>query len=201
MRELRPMLAPPISLRRMARAVGFAVCLGVAGSPGRAEAQPIRSLATAESRGIAVACGRTGSVRNCVDVFRGKLAWVGDAVLAELQAPPPPAVTNSTARAPKSDPLVVWDGTFAHPYAPKFYTLRSYLPMSPGTSEEACRQLPDALKDPQVLLRLTCEAERELLAAGADRWPTERMELQQLRALLASCLPPSSPNSNPCATP
>lgn len=185
----------------MARVISFVVCLGAACSLGQAEAQSSRSMASAESRGVAVACGRTGSFQNCVNVFRGKLAWVGDAVLAELQAPPPPAVTNSTARASRSDPLVVWDGTFAHPYAPNFYTLKRYVPMSPQTSAEACEQLPDTLKDPQVLLRLTCEAERELLAAGANRWPTERAELRELRGLLASCLPPASANSNPCATP
>jgi hypothetical protein len=186
----------------MARVVGFAVCLGAAGSPGQAEAQPIRSMDSPEGRSIAMACGRTGSFRNCVAVFRGKFAWVADAVLAELQTPPaPPTAANSTDRATRSEPLVVWDGTFAHPNARKFYTLKSYVPTSALTSQEACDQLPDPLKDRQRLLRLMCEADEELIAAGANRWPEERKELSQLRTLLASCLPPTSPNSNPCATP
>ena len=135
--------------------------------------------------------------------MKAGLGSIADFLLAELQAAPlttePPA---TPVPSPKSSPGVVWDGTFAHPDAPSFYMLKSYVRLDARTSAEACGQLPQALRaDRQLLLKLTCQAERELLAAGAGRWPDETAEFQALRKLLASCLPSDPSRPNPCAAP
>jgi hypothetical protein len=132
--------------------------------------------------------------------MRGRLARVADAILAELQTPVAAATlpSGTTSRPPERG--VVWDGTFAHPDAPSFYTLRSYVPAN-LSGAAVCAQLPAQVRaDPNLLLKLTCTAERELLAAGQGRWPDETSEFQRIRTALAACLPPGSATA-PCTAP
>jgi hypothetical protein len=200
------------------------VCLGILGASSPAAAQPQRLAAVdaTAARSFAKVCGRTGRWSECFTAVRGfargSLARVADAVLVELQAAPAPKVvappkTGPVSPAAKSrqwailstgappDPPVIWDGTFAHPDAPAFYILKGSVPPDVQTSEEACAQLPDPLKaDKNLLVKLVCRAEQELLAAGPDRWPDESSEFERLRQRLAACLPPAA-NSNPCSAP
>lgn len=194
-------MALQLSLAGVIRITALTVCLGASVGARDAEAQLNRTMNAKEASSLAQACGRTGTRRACFALFRSGLAWLGDLVLAELEAAPGPPVGPVVTPTPgKGTPQVIWDGTFAHPNAPKFSALRSYVPAAARTSAEACSQLPATLKaDNRRLLRLTCEAEQELLAYGSDQWPDERKELQRIRELLASCLPPAGPN--PCATP
>jgi hypothetical protein len=185
-----------MSPQRMAVAVALAMCVTLTASVREAAAQPKRTLGKTENRDLAKGCGRTSSWTDCA---RSGLDWIADLVLAELQAAPLPA-ENAGSR--KSTPRVVWDGTFAHPAAPNFYTLKRLVPAGAPTSEEACAQLPGAVKtDRQLLLKLTCQAEEELLAEGPNRWPEELGELRQIRTLFLSCLPPQASSANPCAAP
>jgi hypothetical protein len=191
-------LAQPFRFNRLS-IVLVALCVGGLGLPGTALAQSGGSMDAKSARSLVKACGRTSTIGNCFKTLRGKLAWIPDLVLAELEAAP--LSTQPTPAPPAmSTPKVVWDGTFAHPYAPSFYILKSYV--ADGKSPDACRQLPDALRtDAQRLLKLTCEAERELIAAGENRWPDEHAELDALRRRLGSCLPSQASNPTPCGTP
>lgn len=176
----------------MARVVIVAVCLGFSS---QADAQFGGQMARTERRGLARACW-FGGVSGCFEEVRGNWDRIADTVLAALQAPPRAALQQS------GGPQVVWDGTFPHPDAPSFYTLKGLVPAGAGISAGVCGQLPDVFQtDRQLLLMLTCEAERELSAAGPSHWSLERTELQDLRTLLAACLPPAGPNANPCAAP
>jgi hypothetical protein len=187
------MVAQPIALRRMARAVALVVCFGL---PSHAEAQLSGPMPSSVKRSLARAC-RFGAWRDCFDAVTARWDRIADTLLAPLQAP---SQVSTTPQKPA--PKVVWDGTFPHPDAPTFDTLTGLVPADGRTSAEVCAQLPDQLKaDRQLLLRMTCQAERELLAAGAGQWRDEHRKLQELRTLLAACLPPATPNSNPCATP
>ena len=181
------------SLGRIVRIAALSVCLSFLCGVRVAEGQPNRTVNANEASSLADACGRRGSPRDCFALFRGALAWLGDLVLAELEAAP------GSPTPAKMTPRVIWDGTFAHPYAPKFSALKSYV-ITARTSAEACSQLPATLKaDNRKLLTLICEADGELLAYGPGKWPDERNELRRIRELLASCLPPAGPN--PCAAP
>ena len=172
----------------MALVVWLVVWLGVAMTAHDAEAQPNRIMANSQARVLAKGCGRTSSLASCV---RSGLDGIADLVLAELKTPQTPERTKASNT--KAGRRVVWDGTFAHPDAPNFYTLKRLAPASSRTSEEACLQLPDALKaDSQLLLKLTCEAERELLTGGANQWPEEVSELQAIRTRFR--IVPASPD-------
>jgi hypothetical protein len=168
--------------------------------PRDAGAQPTAPVGNAQARSLAKACGRTGRLSDCVALMRGRLARVADAILAELQTPVAAATlpAGTTSRAPERG--VVWDGTFAHPNARSFYTLRGYVPAN-MSGNAVCAQLPAQVRaDPNLLLKLTCRAEQELLAAGPGRWPEEMAELQRIRTALAACLPTGSATA-PCSTP
>jgi hypothetical protein len=201
------MFAHRVALRRIVCVVTFFVCLGVMGFARDAAAQPRQTLGKAESRDLAKACGRTGRFSDCVSAIKsqlkGGLGSIADLLLAELQAAPLPTEPAPTpSAAPKSSSSVVWDGTFAHPNAPSFYMLKGYVRLDTRTSADACAQLPDNLRsDRQLLLKLTCQAQRELAAAGGSRWPDETAEFQTLRALLVSCLPSDAARPDPCAAP
>ena len=164
-----------------------------------AEAQVSGPLTSSDARTLTKGCHRGGGLTRCLgavsDAARGTLFRIGDLILGTLQAPPQQAANESPTRR------VVWDGTFPQPNAPSFYALKLYVPARAQTSAEVCAQLPDRLKtDKTLLLKLTCQAERELLAAGANQWEDERVELEELRKLLSACLPPPT-SSNPCAAP
>jgi hypothetical protein len=190
--------------RRSLRIVALVVCLCLAGHAREAVAQTSAQLGVIEARDLAKACGRTGRVADCIAAVRGRLARVADAVLAELQAAPAPTQPAAVPAkgAGRSESRVLWDGTFAHPDAPSFYTLKSYVPAGVSTSEAACAQLPPSLgTDRQLLLKLVCNAERELLAGGAGRWPDETREFEALRKLFAACLPATSSGARGCGGP
>ena len=194
------MAAPLTVTRRIVRITVLGVCLVVGGDCRDAGAQTTVRVDAAESRGLAKACGRTGRWADCFAAVRGRLARVADLILAELQAAPAPGITSVDSRP---STRVVWDGTFAHPNAPGFYLLRSYVPPAPDTSADVCGQLPEPLRaDRQMLLKLVCSAQRELLAEGPGRWPDEMAELENVRQRLTACLPAApAPAADPCAGP
>ena len=195
------MAAPLPVLRRIVRVTVMGVCLVAVGPCRDAGAQSTIRVDAADSRGFAKACGRTGRWSDCFAAVRGRLARVADLILAELEAAPAPGLTSIDSRTPTA--RVVWDGTFAHPNAPGFYLLRSYVPPATDTSADVCGQLPEPLRaDRQVLLKLVCSAERELLAEGPGRWPDEMAEFELVRQRLTACLPPApAPAADPCAGP
>ena len=192
------MPAQSYGIRGKVRPAALVVCLLGSLAAADVAAQPVVIVDGAEARSLAKACGRTGSFAACAAMVRGRLAGVADAILAELEVP----VAAATPAAGSSTSRIVWDGTFAHPHAPSFYTLRSYVSADVPTPQQACAQLPAALQaDRNLLWRLTCNAERELLAAGPDKWPEEMQEFERVRALVAACLPPGISPATPCATP
>jgi hypothetical protein len=177
--------------------IGLVVCLGLA-VPRDVAAQSARSMTKREARLFAKGCSRISTLTSCV---KSGLDSLADLVLAELQAAPLPT-ERATPSEPRTPPRVVWDGTFAHPDAPNFYALKRYAAAGSASSTAGCDQLPTALKsDSQLLLRLTCEAERELTAGGPNRWPEELRELQEIRKQLGSCLPAQAASPTPCAAP
>ena len=190
-RDLREILAPSIVLRRVAPIIGVVVCFGGM-SVSQAEAQVSGPLTSSDTRTLIKGCFGGGGASRCV----GALFRIGDLILGTLQAPPQQTANESPTRR------VVWDGTFPQPNAPSFYALsKLYVPDRAQSSAQVCAQLPDRLKtDKTLLLKLTCQAERELLAAGTDQWKDERVELEEIRKLLSACLPPQT-SSNPCAAP
>jgi hypothetical protein len=164
-------------------------------SVSQVEAQVSGPLTSSDTRTLIKGCFQGGGVSRCVGALSGKLFRIGDLILGTLQAPPQQTANESPNRR------VVWDGTFPQPNAPSFYGLKIFVPARAQSSAEVCAQLPDRLKtDKGLLLKLTCQAERELLAAGADQWKDEHAELEEIRKLLSACLPPQT-SSNPCAAP
>jgi len=176
--------------------IGLVVCLGMA-APRDAAAQS--SMTRRESRLFAKGCGRVSTFTSCV---KSGLDALADLVLAELQAAPLPSERPTGQPAQRTPGRVVWDGTFAHPDAPNFYALKRYAAGDATSAAASCDQLPTALRsDSQLLLRLTCEAERELTLGGPNRWPEELRELQDIRKQFASCLPAQAASPTPCAGP
>ena len=219
------MWAQPGASRRFLPIVTSAVCLLMAGTADDAGAQPRPSVNATTARSLAKVCGRTSPSTACEEAVKGQglkgaakaqYAKVLDAFYKELKTAPPPKPSGQSAPpAPPTsrsmqwgmlsttaspDSQVIWDGTFAHPDAPGFYILRGSVSPDVLNPEAACAQLPDPLRtDKDLLVKLVCRAERELLAAGPDKWPDESREFETLRQRLAACLPP--PTANPCSVP
>ena len=200
--------------------IGLLVACLVSLDGRHASAQPSPQVSESQVRQLTRACGRTGTPRDCVNIVRGSLRGIAALVIAELRttrsaalravpmfvrlvAGPvsfqaQPRVTASrTATQPPS--RVVRDGTFLHPPALAFSVLKGWTLAS--ATGDACTTLPDELrKDPALLQRLICEAERELTDEGPDVWPDERKELDAIRGRLSACLPPAGAASD-CRTP
>ena len=208
----------------MARVTAVVVCVHLVVEPARVDAQSLGAIASTRNRDLARACWYDSRQADCVRFVRANWYWIVNAVVTAIRAPGPatpppgsqgamPAIFRDRRVAASAGQIVsigsnaeaviaatVWDGTFAHPNAPSFYTLRGLVPI--GTSDDACTQLPDGLRgDSQLLQLLSCAAERELLVAGPDYWEEERAELQELRGRFASCLPAPAANVDPCAAP
>jgi hypothetical protein len=178
--------ARSIPLKALVRVVALGVCVVVSGAVETVQAQASNPTAR---RDLARACWFGGSAGGCAAAVQGSWDWIVDNVLMAVQAPMP------TGR-------VVWDGTYSNPDAPNFYTLRGVAGAVNRASGDVCGQLPDELRaDRQMLLRLTCDAERELLSAGPEHWQDEQEQLIEIRGLLAACLPPGTPAANPCGAP
>ena len=146
-----------------------------------------------ENRGLIKACGFGAA--SCFEQVRGGWDRIADTVIGALQAPPQPRRAGT--------PSVVWDGTFPHPNVRSFYILKGLVPMGANSSSGACSQLPDVLqKDShQLLLKLVCDAHRELSADGPGRWSLERTELDELRTIFVACLPPATSVASLCSKP
>ena len=173
-----------ISLRPIARVTVLAVCLSGLGAVGTAEAQLRRPV---EVRDLAKACWARDRGR-CGAAFMQGWDWFADAVLSTVQPQP-------------QKPGVLWDGTFPYPEAENLLNLMGVVSLTDAT-RNVCSQLPDKLRaDPQLLLRMFCNAERELLTAGPDQWKSEKEQLAMIRKTLAGCLPPGSSNTQSCSGP
>jgi hypothetical protein len=220
-------LAERIAFARKARVAALVACALLLGRPHRLDAQSPAAVASAGNRDLAKACWYDANRGDCVRYVRAHWDLIVSTVLTAIQTPAAPrsttppggaslrrrggAVAAMRIQAPSaavaspaggSTAATVWDGTFAHPNAPSFYTLKGLVPADARTSDDVCPQLPDALKaDRRLLLLLTCAADNELLAAGTDRWEAEHAEFQQLRSLVSACLPPVAANTDPCAAP
>ncbi len=209
----------------LARATALVVCVHLVVEPARLDAQSLGAIASTRNRDLARACWYDSRQADCVRLVRANWYWIVNAVVTAIRVPsvpgsgPPPSqgampailrgrtvagsigqVVPIGSNAQAVTAATVWDGTFAHPNAPSFYTLRGLVP--PGSTDDACAQLPDGLRgDSQLLQLLSCAAERELLVAGPDYWEEERAELRELRGRFASCLPAAPANVDPCAAP
>ena len=207
----------------LARATAVGVCAVLFLDPVRVDAQSVGAIASTRNRDLARACWFDSKQADCVSFVRSNWYWIVAAVVTAVRVPsapgnaprPPGAMWTAPGDGTALASLVqivpvgsdaravaptVWDGTFAHPNAPSFYTLRGLVSLD--TSGDACAELPDELRGDRDLLQLvSCAAERELLVAGPDYWEEERAELQELRGRLAACLPPAAADANPCAAP
>lgn len=210
---------------RVWRATAVFVCVLLSLEPARVDAQSMGALATTRNRDLARACWYDSNQADCIRFVRANWYWIVNAVVTAIRAPsgpgsgPPPSqgampavfrgrtsaaslvqIVPVGSTAPGVMAATVWDGTFAHPNAPSFYTLRGLAPLD--TSDDACAQMPEGLKgDGELLQLLSCAAEQELDRAGPDRWQEERAELQELRGRLAACMPVVAAGTDPCAAP
>ncbi len=86
------------------------------------------------------------------------------------------------------DRRLVVDGTFVRPNAPDFYELRAWVEGQPAGAGICAG--PDRPARDQFI-RMTCNARRQLLPFGRNRWEKENERFRQFRQQLvaAGCLP------------
>ena len=110
------------TVKRSAQVAILALCFGVPGSAGTAEAQ-VSGPAT--RRTLARACWFGGNVRGCAAAVQGSWDWIATTLL-------------STVQSPSQSSRVVWDGTYSNPDAPSFYALKGVVAAVDRTSSNVC---------------------------------------------------------------